>query len=43
MATIALGAPESGFKATVFGSEGALAIGKTLGAKSQGVSRSLVD
>ena len=37
------GSPESGFKATVFCSERALAMSEALGAKSQGVSSSIVD
>jgi len=43
MATIAFGSPESGFKAAVFCSERALAMSEALGAKSQGVSSSIVD
>ena len=37
------GSTESGFKAPVFCSERALAISEALGAKSQSVSRSIVD
>ena len=37
------GSTESGFKATVFCSERALAISEALGAKSQGVGSSIVD